>query len=271
MIWTHKGHGSEQQRRRLRLLNAALALLHATSAALIVALATEKWTVYLTVPQIRWEPREPGVACDDTVCSIRTTHVQAFAVHIETIVAVFHSFAVLSHLYAAIDYKRCYYNKLLRGRVPHRWIEYGVSAPPMFTCILLLCGTTDVWTHLACFALVALTQAMGHAADIAPQHFHFFFACGCLMQLVIWPPVYQPLYDILGAAAEQPPTFVYYIVWSLLLLFCSFAIVNYRFRGRPIRAEYWYMALSLTAKSALAWQIFYGALQRETQGIVQEV
>lgn len=270
-MWTHKGHGSQQQRRRLRRLNAALALLHATSAALIVALATEKWTVYLTVPQIRWVPLEPGVACDDTVCTIRTTHVKAFAVHIETIVAVFHSFAVLSHLYAAIDYQQCYYSRLLRGRVPHRWIEYSVSASPMFTCILLLCGITDVWTHLACFALVALTQAMGHAADIAPRHFHFFFACGCLMQLVIWPIVYYNLYDSLGAAARTPPTFVYYIVWSLLLLFCCFAIVNYRFRTRPLRAEYWYMALSLTAKSALAWQIFYGALGRETRGIVQEV
>ena len=133
----------------------------------------------------------------------------------------------------------------------------------MFTCILLLCGITDVWTHLACFALVALTQAMGHAADIAPRHFHFFFACGCLMQLAIWPPRLLP--------PLRPPTFVYYIVWSLLLLFCCFAIVNYRFRTRPLRAEYWYMALSLTAKSALAWQIFYGALRRETRGIVQEV
>ena len=33
------------------------------------------------------------------------------------------------------------------------------------------------------------------AADIAPRHFHFFFACGCLMQLAIWPPVYYHLYD----------------------------------------------------------------------------
>lgn len=277
MIWTHKGHGSDQQRHKLRQLNAALALLHAVSAALIVGLAADKWDVHLTVPQIRWVPvptnaTNATLGCNDNICTIKTARVKAFTVHIETIVAVFHSFAVLSHLYAAVDYEQRYYKNLLRSRVPHRWIEYSVSAPPMFTCILLLCGITDVWTHLACFALVALTQAMGHASDIAPQHFTFFFTCGCLMQLAIWPPVYYHLYDTLGGAAKAPPNFVYYIVWSLLLLFCCFAIVNFRYRGRkkPIHAEYWYMALSLTAKSALAWQIFYGALRRESR-VIHEV
>ena len=53
---------------------------------------------------------------------------------------------------------------------------------------------------------------------------------------------------------------------TLLLLFNSFAVnmwLQYRRRGRwadPLFAEKAYLVLSLLAKSALAWQVYAGAL-----------
>ena len=64
------------------------------------------------------------------------------------------------------------------------------------------------------------------------------------------------------------PGFVVAIFVTLLLLFNSFAInmwLQYRGRGRgrwakPAFAERVYLFLSLIAKSALAWQVYAGAL-----------
>ena len=68
-----------------------------------------------------------------------------------------------------------------------------------------------------------------------------------------------------GNTAE-PPGFVYGIVISLFLFFNVFAIVQwlqYKQIGRfadYLAGERFYIVLSFVAKSALAWQIFSGAL-----------
>ena len=65
---------------------------------------------------------------------------------------------------------------------------------------------------------------------------------------------------------EGVPGFVYGIFGSLFLFFNCFAVVQwlqYRRRGRfadYLTGEFTYVALSLGAKSALAWQVFAGTL-----------
>ena len=62
------------------------------------------------------------------------------------------------------------------------------------------------------------------------------------------------------------PGFVVAIFITLFVLFNSFAVnmwLQYRGRGRwaaPGHAERVYLILSLVAKSALAWQVYAGAL-----------
>ena len=64
----------------------------------------------------------------------------------------------------------------------------------------------------------------------------------------------------------EPPGFVYGIIASLFVLFNIFALnqwLQYRAKGRwadYLFGEKGYIVLSLTAKSALAWQIFGGTL-----------
>ena len=66
--------------------------------------------------------------------------------------------------------------------------------------------------------------------------------------------------------AAAPPGFVYGIFISLFVFFNIFALnqwLQYRARGRwsdYLFGERIYILLSLTAKSALAWQIFAGTL-----------
>ena len=69
-----------------------------------------------------------------------------------------------------------------------------------------------------------------------------------------------------GPAESATPGFVYGIVISLFVLFNSFALVQwkqYKAQGKwanYLYGERMYIVLSLIAKSALAWQIFSGAL-----------
>jgi hypothetical protein len=63
----------------------------------------------------------------------------------------------------------------------------------------------------------------------------------------------------------SPPGFVYGILVSLFLFFNVFALnqwLQYRAKGRwadYLFSEKGYIVLSLTAKPALAWQVFGGA------------
>ncbi len=62
------------------------------------------------------------------------------------------------------------------------------------------------------------------------------------------------------------PVFVYRIFVSLFILFNGFAVnmwLGYRANGRwqdPLFVEKVYIVLSLVAKTALAWQVYQGAL-----------
>ena len=77
-----------------------------------------------------------------------------------------------------------------------------------------------------------------------------------LIALYIWSP---------GSSA-QPPAFVYAIFITLFVFFNSFAVnmvLQYRKVGKwadYLYGEKVYVFLSLTAKSALAWQVFGGTL-----------
>ena len=71
---------------------------------------------------------------------------------------------------------------------------------------------------------------------------------------------------IWSPGSGSPPAFVYAIFFSLFVFFNSFAInmvLQYKQVGRwkdYVYGEVVYVVLSLTAKSALAWQVFGGTL-----------
>jgi hypothetical protein len=64
------------------------------------------------------------------------------------------------------------------------------------------------------------------------------------------------------------PLFVYFIMGTIFILFFSFALnmyLQYKKVGpwsNYLFGEKVYIFLSLIAKSALAWQVFYGTLSR---------
>ena len=106
----------------------------------------------------------------------------------------------------------------------------------------------------------------GHADERPGSGGWLPFGFGCVAGVVPWVAITIYLLSPGSTSSASPPGFVYGIFVSLFVFFNIFALnqwLQYRARGRwqdYLFGEKVYIVLSLTAKSALAWQIFAGTL-----------
>ncbi len=136
----------------------------------------------------------------------------------------------------------------------------------MMVVIAMLVGMYDVASLTLIFALNVTMILFGWLMELHNQTTErtnwtaYWF--GCFAGAVPWVAV-----AIYLAGAPDPPGFVYGIFASLFVFFNVFAVnmlFQYKRVGRwrdYLYGERVYMLLSLTAKSALAWQVFAGTLQ----------
>ena len=192
-----------------------------------------------------------------------------FDLRIDIAVAAFFLLAAIDHLAVASPWARGWYEaNVARGINPARWWEYSISASLMVVLIAMLTGITEGTALLALFGanaamimfglLMERTNLGRESVDWRP------FVYGCLVGAVPWLAIGLQM----GVSEDNAdvPGFVVAIFVTLFLLFNSFAVnmwLQYRGRGRwadPAFAERVYLMLSLVAKSALAWQVYAGAL-----------
>jgi hypothetical protein len=243
---------------RLRRLNVIVGSVHALQAVVLLAIATAAslpvTASFLTGP--------PG-AGDYGSASLGSLRV-------DWLVAAFLLLAAVDHLTMSGGRPRRWYEaNVARGINPARWWEYSVSASLMVVLIAMLAGVSELVALIALFGanaamiLFGLVQEQANAGrdevDWRP------FAYGCVIGAVPWIAIAAQL-AIASSEGSAVPGFVLAIFVTLLVLFNSFAVnmwLQYRRRGRwadPVFAERVYLLLSLVAKSALAWQVYAGAL-----------
>jgi hypothetical protein len=241
--------------RRLRILNVTAMLVLAAEAA-IMLLAGNDLAIPVTAAFLRDDPVKDTAPAIDTV----------FSLAIGPTVAVFLLLAALDHGIVAAPGGHQWYERMLGRRANYaRWVEYSISASVMIVLIGLFVGVRDLAALLAVFAansamilfglLMERQQAPGRADWSA-----FWF--GSVVGLVPWIIVLVYLL--------QPPTvpgFVYAIAVVQFVLFFSFAVnmaLQYAGIGRwrsYVYGEVVYIALSVAAKSLLAWLIFANVLR----------
>ena len=194
---------------------------------------------------------------------------ELFSLRIDLLVALFLTLAAIDHLLVATIGRGWYEKNISEGRNPARWYEYSISASVMIVLIAMLSGVSDAVALLAIFGVNASMILFGLAmeranagreeVDWAP------FVYGCIAGAVPWIAIVIQ-FILSGSNADGVPGFVYGIFVTLFLLFNCFALnmwLTYRRRGRwqdPLFAEKVYIWLSVTAKTALAWQVYAGAL-----------
>lgn len=241
---------------RLRWYNAAMGALHLVQGAAILLLATD-FALPVTATFMDGPPGAPPPEL-----------TRLFEVRLAWGIAAFLFLSAAAHLVLIAPGVFAWYRRnLARERNYARWVEYSVSSSLMVVLIAMLTGISEVTALGALFGVNAAMILFGllmehYESPGRPNWLLYLF--GVLTGAVPWLLIGVYLWS--PTVAAEPPGFVYAIYGSLFLFFNSFAVnmfLQYR-RVGPWRnylfGESAYILLSLTAKSALAWQVFAATL-----------
>jgi len=191
-----------------------------------------------------------------------------FDLRVDIAVAAFLLLAAVDHLSVGAWGRRWYERQVTRGINPARWWEYSISASLMVVLIAMLAGVREGTALVALFGVNAAMILFGlimERVNLGREEVRWRpFVYGCIVGAVPWIAI--ALQIAVSESQADVPGFVIAIFVTLLILFNSFAVnmwLQYRRIGRwrdPLFAEKAYLVLSLIAKSALAWQVYAGAL-----------
>jgi len=247
----------------LRKFNAVMCVLHLVQAAGILALSND-YTVTLTTSFLK---KLPGVEMPQTVME------GLYDLRLGPLVAVFLLISAVAHFIMASPFGFPWYVRNLKKKINHlRWYEYSLSASLMVVIIAILSGVYDAPSLVLLFVLTAAMNFFGLMMELHNRTTErtdwTSYIFGCIAGIVPWVVLFWYFAAAFASAEGAIPTFVYYIMASLFVLFFTFALnmlLQYKKVG-PWRdylfGEKVYMILSLVAKSALAWQVFGGILAR---------
>jgi len=241
---------------RLRGVNVAVGIVHAAQGIAVLVLANE-FRLPVTGTFMEGPPGTPPA-----------DPVVLFDLPFAVGVAAFLFMSAVAHWVVAAPVVYGWYTRNLgRSRNYARWIEYSFSSTLMIVLIAMLTGISD----FAALGAIAGVNASMILFGLLMEHYEepgrpgwlpFWF--GSFAGLVPWLVVGVYLWAPQVEAAA--PGFVVAIYVSLFIFFNAFAVnmVLQYMRVGPWRSylfgERAYILLSLTAKSALAWQVFAGTL-----------
>lgn len=247
--------------------NLLMAGLHALQALAVLILSDPDrgvWGItanYLTLDPSSTEDRPVLASATQTV----------FEINLAYLVVAFFLMSAIAHLFVATVYRKRYKANLKLGINKVRWVEYALSASTMMVGIALLSGIYDLGSLTMIFGLTAIMNLMGLAMELYNQGKEkvswLAYYIGSFAGILPWAVVGIYFWAGNTYGAGEIPTFVYYIYASIFLFFNCFAvnmILQYKKLGKwrdYLYGERLYIILSLLAKSALAWQVFAGALR----------
>ena len=253
----------EKQVDRLRIYNLVAGSLHLVQAvgfAIVLASLSSQVMFAVTADYLAGPPGVP----------IPPERVTIFEVNIGAGVVAFLALSAFFHfLISSPAFFGRYKNGLLKSRNYFRWTEYSLSSSIMIWLILQINGVTDFAALFALFAVNAAMILFGALQEKYEQPgsgglLPFIF--GSMVGIVPWIVVMMYFLRPGSASENTIPGFVYGIVISLFLFFNTFAInqwLQYKQVGKwksYLQGERTYITLSLVAKTALAWQVFSGAI-----------
>lgn len=251
----------------LRGWNIILAALFALQAVLILALSNGNWlpvtTSYLTVDTLASQ-------ASGTTELTGAVH-RLFDVNLAYVVAAFLLVAAATHLIAATVYRRGYEANLARGVNKARWIGLGISAGLMMTTIALVSGVRDLSSLKMLFSLVFVMSLLGLATEIY-GHFNgrrnwLTFGIASYAGVIAWAVVGKYLLDANLFGDVTLPAYIYAVYGVALALWIIAAYNTFlQHKGQGKWANYLFgerlhMLVGFVALTALAWQVFLGALK----------
>lgn len=251
----------DQTFQSLRRFNAIMGVFHLAQFVLMLALSND-FSLRITTLYLKFDP-----ASGQLVQNLQ----EVGELLIGPATAVFLLMSALAH-FSLASFGYGYYVRNLKMHINRaRWYEYAFSSSLMIVIIAMLNGMYDLSSLILIFTLNAMMILFGYMMELHNQTTGrtdwTAFIFGCIAGIVPWITIVIYLVGANQSPDTDVPDFVYGIVISLFVFFNSFAInmfLQYRQVGRwkdYLFGERMYIVLSLVAKSALAWQIFFGTLR----------
>jgi len=245
----------------LRRFNFIMGCLHLVQGLLMLALSTS-FSLPVTTLYLRFDATSNRLVQDLQ---------EPYSLRIAPLVALFLLISAAAHFILASWGYNWYVANLKQHINKARWIEYAVSSSIMIVLIAMLVGVYDLSSLILIFCINACMIFFGYMMELHNQTTQktdwTAFGFGCFAGIIPWTII--ALYTI-GAnqsANTRVPNFVYGIMISLFIFFNIFAVnqwLQYKRLGRwrdYLYGERAYIILSLVAKSALAWQMFFGTMR----------
>jgi len=236
--------------------NVSATLLHLVQGVAILVLAND---FALPVTSFFWND-----APNNSLDTARLDRM--FDVPIGWAAAFFLFLSALFHFIVATVGRGSYEAELRIEQNRFRWVEYSISSTVMILAICLVFGIGDVAGLIgiagANIAMILFGWIMEVVNGPGKPVWWTPFWFGCIVGALPWVGLFIYL---LGPGSDMPK-FVYGIFVSIFIFFNLFALNQWlQYRGKGRWADYlWgekvYLILSLTAKSALAWQLFGNTL-----------
>lgn len=250
---------------KLLRFNKIMAGLHAVQGVAILLLASDFSLPVTTSYQVYNQASE----------QLEAASRQLFSVRLAYLVVAFFLMSSFAHFYLSFMRPKWYVSRLRKGINKARWVEYAFSASTMIVAIAMLAGIENLGTLLALFGLTAVMNLMGLVMEIhnkpvnklRPATDWLSYKIGVLAGAIPWVVIAIVFWGSETSGQGNIPTFVYYIYGSIFVVFNVFAlnmVAQYKRWGKwsdYLYGERAYIILSLIAKSALGWQIFFGTLR----------
>lgn len=247
---------------RLRWFNAAMGCVHLVQGVAMLLLSNAS-----TLPL-----RQTFLNSDPMTQDISTQTTTLFNIRLGPMVASFLLISAIAHFLLASPWLYPWYVKNLKRRINYvRWYEYALSSSLMIVVIAMLSNVLDLPTLVLLFVLNATMIFFGLMMEIHNQTTErtnwSAFIFGCLAGIVPWIIIAWYFGGAVVNSDNAVPKFVYGILVSLFLFYNVFPVnmfLQYKRVGRwrdYLYGEQVYVWLSLTAKTALAWQVFGGTLR----------
>lgn len=249
----------EQKLLSLKRFNLWMALLHFGQGVAMLVLSSD-FSLPVTTSYLEF---------DVLTQSLLPNSQTLFDLKIGPAVAAFLFISALAHLLVSTVFNKWYNTNLEKGMNLARWIEYSFSSSIMIIIVAMLVGIYDISALIPIFFVNASMILFGWMMELHNQTTTktnwTSFIFGCISGVAPW--IVIALYLASPGSSANPPTFVYWIFFSIFLFFNCFAInqvLQYKKTSKwqdYLYGERVYIILSLVAKSLLAWQVFAGTLR----------
>jgi len=251
----------------LRKLNVIAAVAYSLEAILILLLRDSQRGTEMINSSFLGQDRIASQAAGQPVYAQATHHL--FDLNLAYVVAAFLFMGTITNILIATRYRKAYEDSLGKRANRARWIEYGLVAGIMMISIALLIGVFELSLLLLIFSGTLLMALLGFVTEARARptnkinwfSYWIALASGVLPWVVVL--IYLWSSYVYGNGV---PTFVYWVIVSLLALFACLAI-NRGFQHKKLGrwenflfGERTYIILMFIAQTALAWQIFFGIL-----------